>query len=65
MAFSININRKWCKKCGLCAYYCPKEVYSLNSFGSPEITKPEECIGCLMCEYRCPDFAIEIEKKDE
>lgn len=64
MAFNIYINRKWCKKCGLCAHYCPKNVYKLDDFGAPEIVKPEACIGCNMCEYRCPDFAIEIIKKD-
>lgn len=65
MAFNISINRKWCKKCGLCEHYCPKKVYELDNFGAPEITRLEDCIGCNMCEYRCPDFAIEITKKDE
>lgn len=65
MTYDITINREWCKKCGLCAYYCPKKVYDIDMFGSPIIKNQEACIGCNMCEYRCPDFAIEIIKRDK
>lgn len=64
MAFIQEINRKWCKKCGLCARYCPKGVFELDVFNSPMIVNADACIGCKQCEYRCPDFAISI-KKDE
>ncbi|MBQ2096318.1 MAG: 4Fe-4S binding protein, partial [Firmicutes bacterium] len=23
----IEINYKWCKKCGICAAFCPKNVF--------------------------------------
>lgn len=62
MAFKIEINRKWCKKCGLCAHYCPKKVYDRDDFGVPMAARPEACVGCNMCVYRCPDFAIEVTK---
>jgi len=62
MAFKIEINRKWCKKCGLCAHYCPKKVLKLDDFGSLTVVKTEACIGCRMCEIRCPDFSIEVQK---
>ncbi len=62
MSFRIEINGKWCKKCGLCAYYCPKEVFALDSFGSPSVVNLEACIGCKQCEVRCPDFAIDVSK---
>nr|WP_329737719.1 4Fe-4S binding protein [Clostridium phoceensis] len=25
-------------------------------------THMENCIGCRLCEMRCPDFAIEVEE---
>lgn len=60
MAFTADINRKWCKKCGLCAHYCPKKVYDLDEFGAPIAARMDQCIGCRVCEIRCPDFSIEI-----
>ena len=60
MAFVVEINNKWCKKCGLCAHYCPKKVFDLDDFGNPSAVRVEQCIGCKMCESRCPDFAIEV-----
>lgn len=60
MAFKVEINSKWCKKCGLCAHYCPAKVFELDDFGSPAAIRPGDCIGCKMCEFRCPDFAIEV-----
>lgn len=60
MAFTIEINRKWCKKCGLCSHYCPKKVFDCDDFGAPTAARAEACIGCKMCEQRCPDFAIEV-----
>ena len=61
----IVINRKWCKACGICIELCPKTVYSSDEMGRPQITNPEKCIQCRMCEYRCPDFAIKVGGKAE
>ena len=33
MTFTVEINKKWCKKCGLCAHYCPTKVFELDDFG--------------------------------
>ena len=59
----IVINQKWCKKCGICISFCPKGVFVADDLGNPIATKPEECIQCMLCEIRCPDFAIEVEEK--
>ncbi len=62
-AVRITINDKWCKKCGICIGLCPKKVFVAGAFGEPIIKNPTECIQCMQCESRCPDFAIEVEEK--
>jgi 2-oxoglutarate ferredoxin oxidoreductase subunit delta len=63
--FDVAIYRAWCKGCGICVAFCPKEVLSMNERGEPQVTGPERCTGCTWCELRCPDFAISVKKKEE
>jgi len=62
-AWEITINSKWCKKCGLCAAFCPRKVLEMN--GGPKINDAALCIGCLMCEIHCPDFAITVRRREK
>ena len=66
--YGINIYRDWCKSCGICAAFCPRQCLSLDAEGNPVVEKPERCTGCRWCELHCPDFAIcvqEVEKAVE
>ncbi|EOD01094.1 indolepyruvate ferredoxin oxidoreductase subunit alpha [Caldisalinibacter kiritimatiensis] len=55
--FKLEINNDWCKGCGICVAFCPKNVLSIND-GKVFIQNVNNCIGCGQCELRCPDYAI-------
>ena len=59
--YSIEINRKWCKNCGICVKFCPTAVFTEDELGGPVVTVPAKCTNCQLCVIRCPDFAIEVE----
>lgn len=58
-AFTVTVDRTRCKGCGICIALCPTDVLEMEY---PEmkcrVPRVEACIGCLMCELHCPDFAI-------
>ena len=55
------INRDWCKGCGICVEFCPKNVLELDDSERVVGARLEDCICCRLCEMRCPDLAIDIE----
>lgn len=59
----IMIENKLCKQCGICSALCPKQVFDQKYGDYPVVARPEDCIGCKLCQMRCPDFAIEVEVK--
>jgi len=62
--YSQSIFRDWCKKCGICSSFCPKNVIGRDEGGWPVFERPEDCIGCRFCELHCPDFAITVHEID-
>lgn len=54
---SLTVDIDWCKGCGICVAFCPKNVLEIKS-GKVDIKDIESCIQCGQCELRCPDFAI-------
>ncbi len=56
----LVINREWCKGCGVCIAFCPKQVLELDKEEKSTAARPEDCICCGLCEIRCPDLAIEV-----
>ncbi len=59
------VNKARCKGCGLCIAFCPKKVYEADFEGKCVLKNPEVCIGCMICDYRCPDFAIQLVFEEE
>jgi 2-oxoglutarate ferredoxin oxidoreductase subunit delta len=55
----IVITPRYCKACEICVRLCPKSVLEIRSF-KVNVARIEDCIDCMQCELRCPDFAIEV-----
>lgn len=53
----LTVDEKWCKGCGICVAFCPKDVLKITD-GKVVIKDLDSCIKCGLCEERCPDYAI-------
>jgi len=60
---TITVSEKRCKQCGICSALCPKQVFTQEIGQVPVVAHLDQCIGCRLCEMRCPDFAIDVEVK--
>jgi len=64
--YTHKIFKNLCKSCSLCVHYCPKNVLDIGKDRKVVAARADDCIGCHMCELRCPDFAIQVyECKEE
>lgn len=60
---ALIINQKYCKGCGICITFCPKNVLSLTELNKVYASSEDKCIFCGQCELRCPDFVFEVTKE--
>jgi 2-oxoglutarate ferredoxin oxidoreductase subunit delta len=64
----IEVNKEWCKGCGICMVHCPKDILGfsndLNKYGNHFCVQREAefCTGCKFCGIMCPDGAIRVYK---
>jgi 2-oxoglutarate ferredoxin oxidoreductase subunit delta len=62
---TVEVNRSFCKGCGICVAFCPKEVLELDDHEKAVVKRPEQCNACMLCELRCPDIAIEVRSEEQ
>lgn len=58
---TVSINYNYCKGCGICISFCPKNVFNPRKDGKPDVADVSSCIGCKLCVRQCPDFAVKVE----
>ncbi len=64
--FDVQVDIKRCKGCGICVALCPEQVLELKFPDAKcHVARIQDCIGCLMCEMHCPDFAIICSPKEK
>ena len=62
----IVVLRHYCKGCEICVEVCPKDVLKMVVASDRwegslvEVVNIDACNACMLCEYQCPDFAIEV-----
>lgn len=61
-SIEIDVIKEFCKGCGICVEFCPKAVLALGADLKVEAVNIEACNGDKLCELRCPDFAIFVNK---
>lgn len=55
----IEIIDAWCKGCEICTNLCPTNAIEMK--GRVVVVKDiDACTKCMLCELRCPDFAITV-----
>lgn len=60
----VRVFQNWCKGCGLCIAFCPRQVLAEDAEHHPVVAWPDRCIACQWCAIHCPDFAIVVSLDD-
>ncbi len=58
--FDVFFYHDWCKSCGICMAFCPRNIIKDDKGGKPFMIDADRCMGCRFCELHCPDFAITV-----
>lgn len=67
----LYIKEDYCKGCGYCIEFCPKDVleeseeFNEKGYHPPSPVEIDQCVNCGFCGLICPDFAIWTEEDDQ
>ncbi len=61
--YDVSFYHDWCKSCGICMAFCPRQIILADDRGRPMIEDADKCVGCRFCEMHCPDFAITVSER--
>ena len=61
MMYRVLVRDEWCKVCGICQAFCTRHAITIKD--NRVCVDYSLCNGCRMCEYRCPDLALRVEKE--
>jgi NAD-dependent dihydropyrimidine dehydrogenase PreA subunit len=65
-AYEIEINRTRCRSCAVCWEICAPDVLGFEPpLNEAIVVASEQCTGCRLCEWLCPDWAIVVRPKAE
>ncbi len=56
----ISFYHSWCKRCGNCLAFCPRQALETDPWGYPRLADSGRCTRCGLCEMLCPDLAISL-----
>lgn len=57
---TVLVDLTLCKACGICISLCPADVFDTDEAGQAVPVRVDQCTVCRLCEWHCPDFAIEV-----
>ncbi len=58
---TVTIVDRGCRGCTLCVDICPVAVFDHDAEKSRAVvSRQQDCIACLSCEYLCPSRCIEV-----
>jgi 2-oxoglutarate ferredoxin oxidoreductase subunit delta len=57
---TVTVDLDLCKACGICISLCPTKVFDRDDAGQAVVARLQDCTACRLCEWHCPDFAIEV-----
>jgi 2-oxoglutarate ferredoxin oxidoreductase subunit delta len=60
---AVTINSHWCKGCGICIAFCPRQAITLER--EKAAYNGKDCIVCGLCELMCPDLAVSVDLKQK
>lgn len=60
---TLVLESSWCKGCGICVAFCPKQALELYH-EKARLKEENECILCGLCEQRCPDYAVYLKETE-